>query len=117
MKYSFVFRPILFFSPFQIHSQTTMVPEKRNRKKTAVFDAHPPGSKHQMMSERSKSVVDKKLAKIRMRKVREQEKNGSKVEGAEAAQFDKKDVEPGASLVDGQGTSVNEPVGQSTDKK
>ena len=92
-----------------------MVPEKRNRKKTAVFDAHPPGSKHQMMSERSKSVVDKKLAKIRMRK--EQEKNGSKVEGAEAAQFDKKDVEPGASLVDGQGTSVKEPVGQSTDKK
>ena len=53
----------------------TMGPEKRTRKKTVVYDPHPPGTKHQMMSERSKKVKDKKKNKERMRKVREEAKD------------------------------------------
>ena len=66
--------------------------------------------------------MDKKLARIRMRKVRDQGQGGSKVDegklvSACAAQSDEMDVEPGASLVDGQGTSKKKPAEQSTVKK
>ena len=91
--------------------------EKRVRKKTVVFDPHPPGSKHQMMSHRSKKVKDKKVNKIRMRKAREENKLenvgeedgglGNDVEGDPAVEQD-----------DGQSKTVDkEPAGQKADEK
>ena len=66
-----------------------MVPEKRERKKTAKFDPHPPGSKHKMMSERSKIVKEKRDARIRMQKLRNTEKEGgNKAAAAEATPQD-----------------------------
>ena len=43
-----------------------MAPEKRVRKKPVLFDPHPPGSKHKMMSERSKKTKGKKVIKKKM---------------------------------------------------
>ena len=72
-----------------------MAPEKRERKKPEKFDPHPPGSKHQMMSSRSKKVKDKKLAKSRMQKLREGEKVGDREEAVvkETTQNDDADTE------------------------
>ena len=57
-----------------------MKPEPRIRKKTEVFDPHPPESKHQMMADRSRKVkeknqkVDSKMKnRDRMRSIREKE--------------------------------------------
>ena len=59
-----------------------MKPESRSRKKVEAFDPHPPGSKHQMMAQRSKKLKDKKQHvekkvknRDRMRVVREKQGN------------------------------------------
>ena len=64
-----------------------MVPEKRSRKKVEVFNPHPPGSRHQMMSERSSKIQAKKdvdTSKIknrdRMRDARKKQKKDDPVQ-------------------------------------
>ena len=43
-----------------------MAPQKRERKQPVLFDPHPPGSKHKMMSERSRKTKGKKKIKKKM---------------------------------------------------
>ena len=59
-----------------------MKPEQRVRKKVEVFNPHPPGTKHQMMAERTRKVKDSKQKvenkiknRDRMRVTREKEKD------------------------------------------
>ena len=68
-----------------------MVPEKRSRKKVEVFNPHPPGSRHQMMSERSRKIQAKKdvdTSKIknrdRMRDARKKQKEDDPVQSSKA---------------------------------
>ena len=68
-----------------------MAPEKRERKKPAKYDPHPPGSKHQMMSARSKKLKEKKQAKNRMQKLRGGDKNEA-VEATPKETADKENV-------------------------
>ena len=56
-----------------------------------MFDPHPPGTKHQMMSERSKNVKDKKMKRERMKKFREKAKEESKVKEVAGDAHGKKD--------------------------
>ena len=44
-----------------------MAPEKRVSKKPDKFDPHPPGSKHKMMSERSRTTKGKKDVKEKLK--------------------------------------------------
>ena len=68
-----------------------MAPDKRERKKPERFDPHPPGSKHQMMSARSKKVKDKKLARERMQVLRKGDSSGVTDQGQGHAQNDDTD--------------------------
>ena len=88
-----------------------MAPEKRERKKTVKFDPHPPGSKHKMMSERSKNVKEKKDARIRMQKLRKADKEGGN-EAAAAQSAPQDDTED-----NDQDASKEGAVEQNCDKK
>ena len=53
-----------------------MAPEKRLRKKPEAYDPNPPGSKHKMMSERSRKTKQKKKIKEKMKDFRSKKVGG-----------------------------------------
>ena len=72
-----------------------MAREKRLRKKPDAYDPHPPGSKHKMMSDRSRKTKEKNKMKEKMKDFRSKKvggKNTTKKVGDAGVSSKKKSV-------------------------